>query len=49
MALFFDPDFDTMIECIETCTGPDDPPRHAPVRRGDYIVGRFDNVFAYRK
>ena len=49
MALFIDPDFDTMIECIETCTGPDDPPRHPPVRCGDYIVGRFNNVFEYRK
>ncbi len=49
MALFFDPEFDTMIECIETCVGPDDRPRHPPVRCGDYIVGRFNNVFEYRK
>ncbi len=49
MALFFDPDFDTMIECIETCASPDDPPRNAPVRCGDYIEGRFNNVFEYRK
>ncbi len=49
MALFLDHDFDTMIECIETCAGPDDPPRHASVRRGAYIVGRFNNVFEYRK
>lgn len=49
MALFFDPDFDTVIECIETCTGSGDPPRHPPVRCGDYIVGRFNDVFEYRK
>lgn len=49
MALFFDPDYDTEIACIETCTGPDDPPRYDPVRCGDYIVGRFNKVFEYRK
>jgi len=37
-----------MIECIETCAGPDDGPHHPPVRCGDYIQGRFNNVFEYR-
>lgn len=49
MALFFDPEFDTEISCIETCRAPDEPPRYPPVRCGDYVVGRFDNVFEYRK
>lgn len=49
MALFFDPDFDTVIECIETCTGPGDPPRYPSTTCGDYVVGRFDDVFEYRK
>ena len=49
MALFFDPNFDTSIECIGTCTGADDPPRYAPVRCGDYVAGRFNDVFEYRK
>lgn len=49
MALFFDPDFDTEIACIETCTDDRDPPRYPPVKCGDYIVGRFNNVFEYRK
>ena len=49
MALFFDPDFDTVIDCIETCTGPEKPPLYPPTTCGDYIVGRFNDVFEYRK
>lgn len=49
MALFFDPDFDTVIECIETCTGPENPPRYPPTTCGEYVVGRFNDVFEYRK
>lgn len=49
MALFFDPDFDTVIDCIDTCTGPGNPPRYPPTTCGDYVVGRFNDVFEYRK
>lgn len=33
---FFQPNYDTVIECIPTCTGPDNPPRYKPVIAGRY-------------
>lgn len=30
--LFFNPDPDTLIECLPTCTSADNPPKHAPMR-----------------
>lgn len=49
MALFFDPEFDTEIACIDTCRNDGEAPLYPPVRCGDYIVGRFNKVFEYRK
>lgn len=33
---FFNPDPDTMVECLPTCQTPDNPPKHPPVRYGDF-------------
>lgn len=46
---FFDMDMDAVVECLPTCTGPDNPPRHPPVRYGDYLMERLDKNYAYRK
>jgi len=43
---FVDPDFDTPIMPV-TCNG--ETARYAPVTCGEYILGRFDKAFAYRK
>ena len=48
MAVFFDPDYDTLVETLPTCLAPGETPRHAPTACGDYIRGRFDAVFRYR-
>lgn len=42
---FHQPSYDALIECIPTCTGPDNPPRHQPVRSGDYIIGKFSRAY----
>jgi isopenicillin N synthase-like dioxygenase len=42
---FHQPSYDALIECIPSCTGPDNPPRHQPVRSGDYIVGKFSRAY----
>jgi len=34
---FYDPRVDTMVECLPTCTDAANPPRHEPVRYGDYL------------
>ncbi len=48
MAVFFDPDYDTVIETLPTCLAPGEAPRYPPVVCGEYIRGRFDAVFRYR-
>ncbi len=45
MPFFHQPNYDALIECIPTCTGPDNPPRHAPVRSGAYITGKFRRAY----
>ncbi|MET9474992.1 isopenicillin N synthase family dioxygenase [Streptomyces sp. NPDC002917] len=42
---FHQPAYDALIECIPTCTGPLNPPRHQPVRSGDYIIGKFSRAY----
>ena len=46
---FFDMDMDSVVECLPTCTGPDNPAQYPPVRYGDYLMGRLDKNYAYRK
>lgn len=48
MAVFVDPDFETVIDAAVVC-GPGETPKYPPVRCGDYILGRYANSFAYRK
>ena len=49
IAVFYDPDYDTRIEVLPGCVAPGAVPAYPPVSCGDYIVGRFDRAFAYRK
>jgi isopenicillin N synthase-like dioxygenase len=42
VALFCDLDVDATIECLPTCTGPDDPPRYAPTTVGEHLQYKFD-------
>ena len=49
MPVFFDPDYDTVVECLASCQSPDDPPRYPVTTCGAYINSRFDDVFVYRK
>lgn len=44
---FYGPDWDTIVECLPSCTGPDRPARYAPVKAGDYVVGRFSDTYGY--
>ena len=49
MAVFCDPDFDTVIETPPGGLAPGETPRYPPTTCGAYIVERFDSVFRYRK
>jgi len=49
LPFFFDTDMASTIECLPTCTGPANPPRYTPVRYGDYLMGRLNRNYDYRK
>lgn len=34
---FHQPNFDALIECLPSCTSPDNPPRHPPVTSGEWV------------
>ncbi len=46
---FFDMDMDSIVACVPTCCGPDNPARYPPVRYGDYLMERLDKNYAYRQ
>ena len=46
---FFDMDLDCTVTCLPTCHDAANPPRHPPVRYGDYLLERLDRNYAYRK
>lgn len=46
---FFDPDMAATVRCLDSCQGPDRPPRYDPITYGDYLLGRLDAHYAYRK
>jgi isopenicillin N synthase-like dioxygenase len=46
---FLDPGMDASIECLPTCTGDANPPKHAPVRYGDYLLERLNRNYDYRR
>ena len=41
IALFLDPDTETLVDVIESCTNEQRPKRFAPIRAGDYIQKRL--------
>jgi isopenicillin N synthase-like dioxygenase len=47
VGVFFDPHFDTVIDPREL--RPDGPTLYPPVACGDYIIGRLDKSFSYRR
>ena len=44
IAFFHQPAYDARIECIPTCTSPDDPPHHEPTTSGEWIVSMFEKT-----
>lgn len=46
---FFGPNYDTWVDVLPSCISPDHPPKYQPVTTGEYIIGRFNETFAYRQ
>lgn len=41
LVFFHQPNYDAMIECLPSCLGPGEKPRHAPVTSGDHLTSKF--------
>ncbi|MEV7504705.1 2OG-Fe(II) oxygenase family protein [Streptomyces sp. NPDC093018] len=42
---FLQPNYTARIECIPTCSGPGNPPRHPPTTSGEYLVGKLSAAY----
>ena len=47
VAFFHQPAYDALIECIPTCTSPDDPPRHEPTTSGEWLKSMIEKTTTY--
>ncbi|XP_020085213.1 2-oxoglutarate-Fe(II) type oxidoreductase-like isoform X2 [Ananas comosus] len=41
VAFFLDPNYDCVVECLESCCSKTSPPRFPPIRSGDYLRERL--------
>ena len=39
---FFDPTFEAVVECLETCTDEINPPKYPPTTAGKYLVSKYE-------
>ncbi|MCW0181522.1 MAG: isopenicillin N synthase family oxygenase [Zavarzinia sp.] len=49
MPFFLGTNYDTLIEALPSCVGPDLPAKYPPVVAGEYVLSRFDATYAYRQ
>jgi isopenicillin N synthase-like dioxygenase len=42
---FFDPDYDTVVECLPTCQEPGNPPKHKPITGGEHLLAMLKATF----
>lgn len=47
--VFYDPDYETVVECLPNCASNTNPARYPPIVAGDYITARYDGTYSYRQ
>ena len=47
MPYFSQPNYDAVIECIETCTGPNNLPKYPPVTSGEHRLKRHAAIYGF--
>ena len=47
MPFFFEPNYDAVISCLDTCRSADHPAKYADVVAGEYLLSRFNDTFSY--
>jgi isopenicillin N synthase-like dioxygenase len=38
---FYEPNFDTVVECLPSFCSSSNPPKHAPTTSGEYLVAKY--------
>jgi isopenicillin N synthase-like dioxygenase len=46
IAFFVQPNYDALIECIETCKNPGENPKHPPVRAWEHRYAKLNATMA---
>ena len=44
--LFYNPGFNTVVECLPSCQSSDNPARYDPIHYGEYITGIYGRIFS---
>ena len=47
--VFYDPDFETVVECLPNCSSPANPAKYPRTVAGEYITAQYDKAYAYRQ
>jgi isopenicillin N synthase-like dioxygenase len=43
---FFDPAYETVVECLPTCRSADNPPRYPPISSGEHLMTMYRKTYA---
>jgi len=43
---FFDPTFETVVECLGSCTDENNPPRYPPTTAGEHLLSKYESTHA---
>lgn len=47
IAFFMDPNYECVVESLETCTSRDNPAKFPPILSGEYLIQRYADTHAY--
>ncbi|TBR42188.1 2OG-Fe(II) oxygenase [Marinomonas agarivorans] len=45
---FVEPDYETVVECVQSCQSENNPAKYERIFSGDWIQSRFDATYSYR-
>ncbi|KAL7527770.1 hypothetical protein ACHAWF_002304 [Thalassiosira exigua] len=43
---FFDPNFDALVECLESCCSDKNPPKYPPITAGQHLLNMYGKTYA---
>jgi isopenicillin N synthase-like dioxygenase len=49
LPFFYDPEYDAEVVCLETCSGPDNPPRYPPTTGLQHLLDMINASFDYHR